>query len=219
MKSLLTLGLCDFSFSFPPSFYVGFSRSNREIVPTFHEGLLRASRSGKNLYRLPLHFMALFLLRRFRSIRPRFLGPGLFQRGVDGGVVGFQHFLFPFQTHIDVPGGDGFKVHGEAQRRADTGEGMAQHLTDRREVPGQLVHVRGRRVPQIVITDMRHIQPGQQFAEAGGNPVCRLGRTVVFRHNKFIIIEGLSLLCCRLLLCGFSSSPMESPLFPWNRGI
>ena len=25
MKSLLTLGLCDFSFSFPPSFYVGFS--------------------------------------------------------------------------------------------------------------------------------------------------------------------------------------------------
>ena len=103
MKSLLTLGLCDFSFSFPPSFYVGFSRSNREIVPTFHEGLLRASRSGKNLYRLPLHFMALFLLRRFRSIRPRFLGTGLFQRGVDGGVVGFQHFLFPFQTHIDVP--------------------------------------------------------------------------------------------------------------------
>ncbi len=75
------------------------------------------------------------------------------------------------------------------------------------------------RVPQIVITDMRHIQPGQQFAEAGGNPVCRLGRTVVFRHNKVIIIEGLSLLCCRLLLCGFSSSPMESPLFPWNRGI
>ena len=202
MKSLLTLGLCDFSFSFPPSFYVGFSRSNREIVPTFHEGLLRASRSGKNLYRLPLHFMALFLLRRFRSIRPRFLGPGLFQRGVDGGVVGFQHFLFPFQTHIDVPGGDGFKVHGEAQRRADTGEGMAQHLTDRIEVPGQLVHVRGRRVPQIVITD-----------------ICRLGRTVVFRHNKVIIIEGLSLLCCRLLLCGFSSSPMESPLFPWNRGI
>mgnify|MGYP007113611751 CR=1 FL=1 len=150
MKSLLTLGLCDFSFSFPPSFYVGFSRSNREIVPTFHEGLLRASRSGKNLYRLPLHFMALFLLRRFRSIRPRFLGPGLFQRGVDGGVVGFQHFLFPFQTHIDVPGGDGFKVHGEAQRRADTGEGMAQHLTDRIEVPGQLVHVRGRRVPKLV---------------------------------------------------------------------
>ena len=102
-----------------------------------------------------------FLLRRFRSIWPRFLGPGLFQRGVDGGVVGFQHFLFPFQTHIDVPGGNSFKVHGEAQRRADTGEGVAQHFTDRIEVPGQLVHVRGRRVPQIVVTDMRHVQPGQ----------------------------------------------------------
>ena len=44
--------------------------------------------------------MALFLLRRSRSIR--LLDPGLFKRGMDGGVVGFQHFLFPFQSHIDI---------------------------------------------------------------------------------------------------------------------
>ena len=68
--------------------------------------------------------------------------PGLFRLGVDGGVVGVQHFLFAFQPHINIPGCDCLKVHGETQRRADTGEGgMAQHFA------------RGIKVAQMCIRD------------------------------------------------------------------
>lgn len=85
----------------------------------------------------------------------------MFRLGVDGGVVGVQHFLFAFQPHVNIPGRDRLKVHGKAQRRADTGEGMAQHFAHGVKVAGELVHVGGRRVPQVMVSDMRHIEARQ----------------------------------------------------------
>ena len=102
-------------------------------------------------------------------------------------MVGVQDNQLALHPYIHILRCDSLQVVGELELNADPLQAVPQDLSNRIKVSGQLVHIGGCCVPQIVKTDVGHLGVTQQLSKIRGDPLSPLWRAVRLCENKVIV--------------------------------
>lgn len=107
-------------------------------------------------------------------------------------MIGVQDNQLALHPYIHILRCDSLQVVGELELNTDPLQAVPQDLSNRIKVSGQLVHIGGCCVPQIVKADMGHLCVTQQLPKIRGDPLPPLGSAVRLCEYKVIVKVRLS---------------------------